>query len=425
MKIHLDLDAFFISAERIKNPKLRHIPAAVGGRGDPFIFDTQTHHKIDTIHNTQGAFVPSLFYNADTSFENYFVEGNKIRGIIITASYEARAYGITTGMSVRQALQLCPHLVVVPPNHLFYHHISSNLRQFLEQEIPLVEQFSIDEFFGDLSGWVARKDLPAFLQYLQNKIQKHFSLPISIGVAKSKWIAKLATSFAKPYGIKIVDNTEEFIKDIPIEKFPGIGRGYYTRLKRYGIHTLGQTKEAKNLFYSWKKPGITLFRRIWGMDNEPVLPHHQRKSIGISRTFDPICDRAELLRRLIILVKHLSFTIAQLALQPTFYSLLIKYENGYKTKAHLHSHRIFHEKLFLQIAKELFNRCDRDCIEPVVRISLHCAYFQERMEADLFFASQDSKLYRLLQSSKSMREKFGVDILMWGAEMLGGKAAKN
>ena len=425
MKIHLDLDAFFISAERIKNPKLRHIPAAVGGRGDPFIFDTQTHHKIDTIQDNHGAFAPSLFYNADTSFEEYFVEGNKIRGIIITASYEARAYGIKTGMSVRQALQLCPHLVIVPPNHLFYHQISRKLRQFLEQEIPIVEQFSIDEFFGDLSGWVERKDLPSFLQYIQNKIQKHFSLPISIGAAKSKWIAKLATSFAKPKGIKIVDNTEEFIKDIPIEKFPGIGKGYYTRLKRYGIHTLGQTKEAKEIFFSWKKPGITLFRRIWGIDNEPVQPLSKRKSIGISRTIDPISDRAELLRRIIILVKHLSFTIAQHSLQPTFYSLSLKYENGYKTKAHLHASRIFHEKLFQEIAKELFYRCDSASIEPVVRISLHCANFKKRIEADLFFASQDSKLYQLLQSSKSMREKFGVDILMWGAEMVGGQAAEN
>ncbi len=421
MKIHLDLDAFFISAERIKDPSLRGIPAAVGGRGDPFIFDSKSAHKIDTVHESSGAFVPSIFYNADASFRDYFVEGRKIRGIIITASYEARSYGIKTGMTVREALELCPHLRIVAPNHLYYHQLSHRLHLFLKRRIPSVEQFSIDEFFGDLSGWVEREELEAFLRTLQKEIEERFGLPISIGAAKSKWTAKLATSFAKPKGIKIVDDVEPFIRHIPIQEFPGIGRGYLRRLRALGITTLGETRQIRHIFYSWKKPGITLYRRIWGIDNEPIAKSSPRKSIGISRTIDPLSDRGELRRRIMILARHLAGSITKLRLQPTYYALGVRYENGYKTRAHLRSHRLFSEKLLQRIALELFSRCD-DGYTPVVRLGISCSGFYASKLYDLFHIDEDRRLSRLLECSHKVRSKFGMDSLRWGVEML--EAAK-
>ena len=417
MKIHLDLDAFFISAERIKNPALNNIPAAVGGRGDPFIFDCKEQGKISLIQKKQGAFIPAVFYNSDTSFENYFLEGEKIRGIVITSSYEARKYGIKTGMTIREALALCPHLVVVPPNHLYYHELSSKLYRFLKKRIPVVEQFSIDEFFGDLSGYVEDKDIEEFLKSLQQEIKEKFDLPISIGAARSKWIAKLATSFAKPEGVKVVWNVESFIQQVPIEKFPGIGRGYLKRLKRYGIRTLGETKDIKDIFYSWKIPGQILYKRIWGIDNEPVESGRARKSIGISRTIDPISDREEIRRRIIILARHLSTSVAKSGFEPTYYALSLRYEQGLKTKSHRLLYSRCSEILIKNVMLELFKECDQFPTYSIVRISLRCAKEPKHKLYNLLDYSQEERFARLTDSALKIRNKYGMDSLKWGREL--------
>ncbi|MRI59258.1 MAG: DNA polymerase IV [Epsilonproteobacteria bacterium] len=416
MKIHLDIDSFFISAERIRHPSLRGIPTAVGGRGDPFIFDKDGQRQIQNIQGSQGAFVPSIFYDAKSHFEEYFVERGKIRGIILTASYEARKLGIKTGMTINEALRIYPDLVVIPPNHIYYHTLSSQLKTFLQRHIPVVEQFSIDEFFGDLTGWVLEKDLEPFLRHLQYQIHKQFELPISIGAAQSKWTAKLATSFAKPQGIKIVLDTETFIKNIPIEKFPGIGKGYLRRLKAYGIQTLGETKEIKEIFYSWKKPGITLYNRIWGIDQEPILSSHPKKSIGISRTIDPLSDRNEIVRRLITLSRFLAHSVCKHNLFPTHYTLSIRYDNGTKSKAHTIKRRKFNETLLKTTILQLFKECDIDPTASIVRLGISCSKFN-RSVYDIFHIQKDYKMYRLLEQEKKIRQKYGINAIKWGIEI--------
>ena len=417
MMIHLDLDSFFISAERIIKPTLRGIPAAVGGRGDPFIFDPKGQSKIDSVTKNQGAFVPSIFYDAKSDFESYFLEGSRIRGIIITASYEARALGIKTGMTIREALNIYPDLIVVPPNHLYYHELSHQLFTFLQHHIPKVEQFSIDEFFADLHGWVSKEELLPFLQDLQAKIDKEFSLPISIGAARSKWTAKLATSFAKPHGIKIVEDVESFIKDIPIEEFPGIGRGYLRRLSNYGIKKLGEIKPLKNLFYSWKKPGIQLYKRILGIDNEPIQSASPKKSLGISRTIDPIKDRGEIKRRLIVMSRYLATTLASYNLQPFCYGLSLRYDFGGKTKAHLCSNKLFNEKLFIEIVLKLLQRCDLYTSSPIVRLGIRVWDFYKPKIYDLTTFKEDRKFASLSDSLTTIRSKYGINQLKWAVEL--------
>lgn len=137
MIIHLDLDSFFASAHRSINPSLHNIPIAVGGRSNLKIFDKRKVN-IKLYNSNSGAFVNPIFYNdKDTDFESFFIdkiEGvEKIRGIITTASYEARAYGIKTGMSVNEAIGRCPSLTVLPPNYILYHELSYNLHQFLKK----------------------------------------------------------------------------------------------------------------------------------------------------------------------------------------------------------------------------------------------------------------------------------------------------
>ncbi len=107
-------------------------------------------------------------------------------------------------MSVNEALRLCPSLKMIPPNYPLYHELSQKLFKLLEEEIPLVEQFSIDEFFADLRGYVKEEDIVAFAYKIKNRIEKELKLPISIGIAHSKYLAKLITEYAKPDGIKYI-----------------------------------------------------------------------------------------------------------------------------------------------------------------------------------------------------------------------------
>jgi len=145
MILHLDLDCFFASAHRIGNPHLENIPIAVGGRSNLSIFDKVKQTR--ELSKIEGAFTSSILSsNGNKSFEEYFVDKNgRVRGIITTSSYEARAFGVKTAMSVAEALRWCPNLTVISPNYPLYHELSHKLKSLLEKEIPAIEQFSIDE----------------------------------------------------------------------------------------------------------------------------------------------------------------------------------------------------------------------------------------------------------------------------------------
>lgn len=426
MKIHMDLDCFFASAERISNLHLNGKTIAVGGRSDAKIFDRgYLNRKLYDKNN--GAFVQHLFHtnNSQQTFRSFFTEQKgdrlRIRGIITTASYEARAFGVKTAMLIKDALDLCPNLIVLPPNHLLYHELSHKLHEFLKLRVPVIEQYSVDEFFGDISGWIDEDDAYGFCKGLQEEIKEKFGLPISFGIANSKWAAKLVTGFAKPYGVKEVkkEDWDDFISKIPISEFPGIARGYITRLSGRNIKYLGDIKQHRELFYSWKKPGIILYNRVTGVDNEIVIPSSTRKSIGIGRTFDPIHDRAEIKRRAIILARNLSYTIIKLGLNPTTYSIKIKYEYEYKNKYRMTTNRLFNEKFFKQLVLQMFELIDNHPGHSLTFIGISTFNFMESKNDtyDILNLDEDQKHLKLTRSMQSLRNKYGVDIIKTANEI--------
>ena len=339
MIIHLDIDSFFVSAHRILDKRLLNKAVAVGGRSNLSIFD-QKKKISNQISSNNGAFVSSILSKNELSSSEYFKDKDgRVRGIITTASYEARRYGIKTAMSVREALDLCPHLIMIPPDYTLYHELSEKLNKYLYTKTPYVEQFSIDEFFIDLTGWIEDKDMIAFANELKNEVKEKFALPISIGIANTKWIAKLATTDSKPDGIKEIkkDEVYNYIKDKPISSFPGIGKGYEKRLLVHGIRRLGQIRDKKELLYSWKKPGIQLYNRVLGIDNEKIVKRAGKKSIGIGRTFDPIQDRDEIKRRILILCRYISFLVYKQNVTPQTFFLKIRYEYRIKSKNYLNT----------------------------------------------------------------------------------------
>jgi len=422
MFIHIDIDSFFASAERSVNPNLNGIPIAVGGRSNLEIFN-KDRTNIKLMNDNVGAFVTPVFYSdREKSFESFFVDTingqRKVRGIITTSSYEARAFGVKTAMPIAQALQLCPHLLVIPSNYKLYHDISKRLNLYMEKKIPKIEQFSIDEFFGDLYGWVDEVDCKTFAVALKEDIFKEFGLPVSIGIAKTKWIAKVATEKAKPFGVYQVDNLEAFIQDIPIEEFPGIGKAFQERLRSRGIRRLGEIKEHKELFYSWGKIGVQIYERVIGIDNEVINERTPRKSIGISRTFDPIREPEEVRRRVVIMARHIVYMVMGLEVNPTTYFLKINYEYGTKRKMSRTVDRIFSENLFREQLLEMYDEVVHYGL-GAVKLTLNVSNFtnQQHKTLSLLDLHEDMERANLTKEIQGLRDRFGIDIIKSGVEL--------
>ncbi len=422
MFLHIDIDTFFVSAERSVHPELKGIPVAVGGRSNVEIF-SRKRQNIRLMHENAGAFVTPVFYSDhDRNFRERFVDTidgrEKIRGIVTTSSYEARACGVKTAMPLAQALRLCPAMVVIPSHYLLYHKLSHRIHAFVQKMVPEVEQFSIDEFFTYAGGWIPTRNIESFARDLQAMIRVEFDIPVSIGIARSKWTAKLATEYAKPYGVLRVDNVADFIADKPIEKFPGIGRRLQVRLRERGITRLGQVEAAQGLFASWGKSGRQLYARILGTDGEGIAQRPGRKSIGISRTFDPIDHADEVRRRMMILARHIAYITLGMEANPTRYTLKIHYQYGIRAARAIRVERMFSEWLYKQTLSTLYAEISRPEL-PATKISLAVSDFTAHhprtlslleLEADHRHRAVGAKVHQL-------RERFGMDVVRTANEL--------
>ena len=423
MKIHIDIDCFFVSAARIKEPFLEGKPVAIGGRSDTKIFNKDAKKQTVNFENS-GSFVPT-FYKAyeekDDDIDAFRDEDGRVRGILTTSSYEARSYGVKTAMSIREALTLCPHLIIKAPDMSLYQKLSHELHDFLSSKIPLVEQASIDEFYGDLSGWIEDEDISKFIDDLRHEIKEKIKLPVSIGAAPTRYIAKLATSHAKPFGCRVVCSHEvlNFIEKIPVGAFSGIGKSMKAKLQSAQIHTLGELSRRRGTLESWSPYAKELYARVCGVSDDEIHAKHARKSIGISRTFDPLYERSELKRRVHVLARHLSFAILKLKVIPTVFHLGISYEMNQKSHKNISLCEIFTEKKFDSLCLSLFNEADVHKRLHVIRISINCSSFtrESKKELSLIGFHDEQRMHRLTEHSQNIREKYGIDMLKWGSEL--------
>ena len=421
MFIHIDLDCYFVSAQRTLDKSLHNIPVAVGGKSNVDIFSKTIVKR--TMATNRASFSSKILDSEDENSSNdYFVdENNKIRGIITSASYEARAFGVKTAMSVNEALKLCPNLKMIPPNYNLYDELSSKLKELLELEIPLIEQFSIDEFFGDLTGYIKEDEAEDFAKKLKDKIFKELNLPCSIGLANTKYLSKLMTNEAKPNNIKLLkkENIEEFTKNILIENFTGIGKSFCEKLSGYNIKTLGDIRKNKNLFYSFGKVGVDTYNRVCGIKDSKLNITKERKSIGIGRSFDVVFSRDELKRRVIILSRYLSFIVKKDGHNPLSFQIQIKYEYNIKTKAQENCNKIFNEFDFKNSMINLFLQADKHRNHGVIQLYITVFNFAKKGEHtyNLFEYEDDLKKDKLSKNIQNLREKFGIDILKSAFEL--------
>lgn len=415
MFLHLDIDCFFVSAHRTLDKSLLGIPVAVGGRSNNDIFSSKKVQR--TIATNRAAFSSKILSNETSrSFKEYYIDENgRIRGIITTCSYEARKFGVKTAMSVNEALRLCPQLKMIQPRFSLYDELSQKLKELLEKEIPLIEQYSIDEFFCDVSGYINEDEIVSFSQLLKQKIKDELNLPVSIGIATTKYLSKLMTRYAKPNGIKYVSSKDmpDFTKDIPIEDFTGIGKAFCEKLRGYNIQTLGDIRKNKKLFYSWQKSGIDLYNRVCGIRDNKLTIKTERKSFGLGRSFDVIYNRAELKRRVMILSRYLCFIVKKEKVNPLSYAISIRYDFDIKVKNHINVNSVFNELDFKNEMIKLFEITDNHKNYGVVQLYITVFNFTKPNDftANLFDYENEMKKQSLSIQVQKLREKYGVDIV--------------
>lgn len=429
MKIHLDLDCYFVSAERTRYPFLKGKNVVVAKSSDKRIFSNEK--KQGVILGDTGAFNSVLefknFYDSNNilkAWKNEFLDENgDIHGIVIAKSYECKPYGIKTGTPLKEAIHMCPNLIIIPSDHLFYQQLSQKLKTYLEFKIPVLEQYSIDEFFGDLNGWVKNSDTLEFIKDLRDDIKEKFDLPITIGASKSKWIAKLITDKIKPFGVYALEENRvlDYTKDIDVNDFPGIGRAISKKLADYRVKTLGELRARPNLLYLYGKTGVELYERICGTDNERVIPYSDRRGIGISRNFKAIINRDEIYRRVMILARYLSYTIAKLNLNPTTFYFKIRYEYGIKNSQSITENRLFNEKFLIDLAKFMIKKLDTRLNYKIHYIAISASNFASDHNIKTFCLidyKKDLKYKALNENLLKVRDKYGIDIVKYASEEL-------
>lgn len=255
--LHVDLDAFFASVEELLQPELRGKPLAVGGPPG--------------------------------------------RGVIASASYPARRYGVRSAMPTSQALRLCPSLILLPPRRGVYAHFSRRVMDLLAEYSPLLEQVSIDEAFLDLTGCELRwGDAPSIVRTIQKRILEEVGLSASLGLATSKLVAKIASDLEKPGGLVVVEPGTEatFLAPLEVERLWGVGPVTAARLRRLGIRTIGDlaTYPERDLLSALGSHARELQTRALGIDHSQVLPVREAKSVSREVTFAQDVEEAEEVR---------------------------------------------------------------------------------------------------------------------------------
>lgn len=243
--LHFDLDTFFVSVERKQDSRLENKPILVGGTGD--------------------------------------------RGVVAACSYETRQFGVHSGMPMKMARMLCPEATVIRGNGEAYSRQSKEVSEIISQHVPVFEKASIDEFYADLSGMDKYFNCYGMASDLRQRIIRETGLPISFGLSTNKLVSKVATGEAKPNNqLRVEAGTEKvFLAPMEVQKIPMVGEKMNQTLNNLGIRYVKTIQEMpmEIMGQVLGKNGVALWNRANGLDNSPIIPFHERKSISSERTF--------------------------------------------------------------------------------------------------------------------------------------------
>ena len=314
--IHIDMDAFFASVEQRNNPELRGKPVAVGSDSE--------------------------------------------RGVVATASYEARKFGVRSAMSSVVAKKLCPDLIFVHSDFAEYKEASNQIVSIFHEYTDLVEPLSIDEAFLDVtSNFKGIKSATIIAEEIRRQIFEKTQLTASAGVSYNMFLAKLASGMNKPNGITVIvpDKAEEVLNNLKIEKFYGVGKSTAERMHKFGIHTGFDLKQKSlsTLLRLFGKVGEFYYNICRGIDERKVTPNYERKSVGTERTFlKNLTTKFERIAELYHIAKELELRLNESKFKGKTLTLKIKFHDFEQiSRSKTFDDYIVNFDLILKSAKEL------------------------------------------------------------------------
>lgn len=286
--LHMDLDTFFVSVERLVNPALDGLPVIVGGLSE--------------------------------------------RGVVSTCSYEARRFGVHSAQPMKLARQLCPQAVFIRGDYELYSRYSRLVTEIIADQAPLYEKTSIDEHYVDITGMDRFFGCMKWAHELREKIMKNSGLPISFGLSENKTISKIATDEAKPCGeLQVLHpQVHQFLDPLSIGKIPMVGEKTYKQLRSMGIVTIGDFRQVPDVVVSQAlgKNGIDIWKKANGIDLTPVQPYEEQKSLSQEHTFENDTIDMTLLKQVLAsMVEKLAFELRTQTKLTGCITVKIRYSN--------------------------------------------------------------------------------------------------
>jgi DNA polymerase-4 len=375
--VHMDLDTFFVSVERLMNSELKGKPVIIGGTSD--------------------------------------------RGVVASCSYEARQFGVHSAMPMRMALNLCRDAVVIRGDMDTYSRYSQLVTQVIADRAPVYEKASIDEHYLDISGMDKFIGSYKWTHELRSAIIRETGLPISFGLSVNKTVCKIATGEAKPNGEKLVEKTyvQPFLNPLSIRKIPGVGSKSYALLRSMGVITI-QTLSAipvEMMQSVMGQPGIDIWKKANGIDFTPIVPYSEEKSISKERTFETDTIDIQMMEQILLrMTEKLCFKLRKHEKLTSVVTVKIRYAN-YDT--HTLQKKISYtsfDHTLIAIVRELFKRLyERRMLIRLVGVKFG-GLIHGVQQLDLF--DNNEKRIKLYLSMDKVRNRFGSNSLGRASAML-------
>lgn len=371
--LHMDMDTFFVSVERLRDNQLIGKPLIIGGASD--------------------------------------------RGVVASCSYETRKYGVHSAMPIKLARRLCPDAIIIRPDMDAYSKKSQDVTEIIKENAPVVEKASIDEHYLDLTGMDKFFGCLKWSHELRERIIKETGLPISLGLSVNKTVSKIATGEAKPSGELQVNPMEvkPFLFPLPVRKIPGVGEKSAELLRGLGIlkiKTMAETSLSL-IKRTLGENGISIWKKANGIDNAPVVPYSEAKSISTEQTFEQDTTDKKFLSLLIKqMVEELAFKLRQQEKLTSCVTVKIKYSDFDTHTAQKRIPYTSFDHTLYEVAHELLYKLyQRRVLVRLVGVKLS-GLVPGVQQINMFEDSME--LVNLYQAIDKMKNRFGEDSITRG-----------
>lgn len=378
--IHVDMDAFFAAVEQRDNPQLRGKPVIVGGSGP--------------------------------------------RGVVATASYEARTFGVHSAMSSVEARRRCPQAIFITADHHRYARVSRQIRKIMDDFSPLIEPLSLDEAFLDVSGmeWLYASPVD-IARRIKERIRQEVGLTASAGIGPNKFLAKVASDLQKPDGLVFVrpEEVERFLNPLAVSRLWGVGAVTAKVLQDHGIKTIGQLAKAEpHRLAEWLGGTAAgdILQLACGLDNRPVVVEHAPKSVGNEETYEQDLFNPEVARtRLLGLAVHVAWRLRLLGLSARTITVKIRWAS-FKTitRSHTLAEPTCLDETLFSTALELMSKAWSR--EGIRLLGLTASGFSTGVSQCSLFGGEQEKQLAVAAAVDKLRLKFGETAVLRGRLLL-------